>query len=195
MKRSNRTNGPQPPSRRDFDKAALSNLTRNIDKKLNQASSGSESQKKRKHGRAQGEPPQDGPQKNRKRPRPGADARDPVLSKKTSEDPKATLLNEILALSGDEQDLELVGDIDSEIDEVQNDEPPQADKTLRSELAVYAAELGLNDAEPEPADDESEDAEDVARNGYSESDGEDIESGLPPGAHKKLVSHRHRSEP
>ena len=64
-----------------------------------------------------------------------------------------------MALGGDENDLELVGDVDSE-DETYGDRKA-GDKALQAELAKFASGLGFEKVQPEEAiEEEEEDEED-----------------------------------
>ncbi|GAW12051.1 hypothetical protein ANO14919_014070 [Xylariales sp. No.14919] len=66
------------------------------------------------------------------------------------------LLDEIKALGGDEDDYKLVGDIDSDDEAVNNQTGSKdADKLLRAELASFAAGLGFDQVEQDPATEES----------------------------------------
>ncbi|KAK7940790.1 uncharacterized protein PG986_013177 [Apiospora aurea] len=67
------------------------------------------------------------------------------------------LLDEIMALGGDEKDLELVGDVDSE-DETYGDQKG-GDKDLQAELAKFASGLGFEKVQPEEAAEEEEEEE------------------------------------
>lgn len=72
------------------------------------------------------------------------------------------LLAEILALGGDEDDLELINGVDSD-DEVTNDTKAPVDKKLRAELAALSKELGFAELAPQEAsEDEAEDEDDEA---------------------------------
>lgn len=62
-----------------------------------------------------------------------------------------------MALGGDENDLELVGDIDSE-DETYGDQKV-GDKALQDELAKFASGLGFEKVQPEEAVEEEEEEE------------------------------------
>jgi ribosome biogenesis protein MAK21 len=53
------------------------------------------------------------------------------------------LLNEIKALGGDERDLELVGDIESEFDGEHSSHQEELDSNLQADLQHLAAQLGL----------------------------------------------------
>lgn len=76
------------------------------------------------------------------------------------------LLDEIKALGGDEKDLELIGDVDSEDETVGNS---NIDKSLEAELFKFASGLGFEKVQPEAVADEDLE-EDEAKGGP---DGED----------------------
>ncbi|TVY14859.1 Ribosome biogenesis protein NOC1 [Lachnellula arida] len=77
---------------------------------------------------------------------------------------RETLLQEILALDGTKEDLDLVADADSDEDNQSPDAPP--DKSLKKELAKFVASLGIegqaggdvDESEEEAVDEEGEDS-------------------------------------
>lgn len=71
---------------------------------------------------------------------------------------KNVLLEEILALGGNEDDLDLVGDADSD-DEAALASSANPDKDLQAELAQFAAALGFDKVAPVPDEDEDQDNE------------------------------------
>ncbi|KAH8645483.1 CBF/Mak21 family-domain-containing protein [Xylariales sp. PMI_506] len=162
-----------------FDDAALASLTSKIDKKL------SEKGKDKKKPQSQASP-QAKPNLKRKRQEDKTEQvtkkrNDPPKretngqhKKQNKHDKKASkpasngaissdvnvLLEEIKALGGDEKDLELVGDIESE-DETFGDasNTTQLDKSFQAELAKFASALGFEKVQPEELEEEEEDAE------------------------------------
>ncbi|KAI1821921.1 CBF/Mak21 family-domain-containing protein [Xylaria intraflava] len=90
------------------------------------------------------------------------------------------LLDEIKALGGDEDDLKLVGNIDSD-DETVNDKTSSkdVDKSLRAELASFAAGLGFAQVEPDSVESDAEidqDNENTSGNDDEASDDETEET-------------------
>ncbi|KAJ6781036.1 hypothetical protein PWT90_04776 [Aphanocladium album] len=85
-----------------------------------------------------------------------------------SRNDQEALLAEILALGGDEDDLELINGVDSD-DEVVGDSKAPVDKKLRDELAALSKELGFAEIAPQEAS-EDEIEEEV---GEEEDDRED----------------------
>ncbi|EGX90225.1 CCAAT-box-binding transcription factor [Cordyceps militaris CM01] len=84
------------------------------------------------------------------------------------------LLAEILALGGDEDDLELINGVDSE-DEVVGDSKTPVDKKLKDDLAALSKELGFSKfTPPEASEDEvEEDAETEEDDDEDDEDDED----------------------
>ncbi|KAI1482483.1 hypothetical protein K445DRAFT_313377 [Daldinia sp. EC12] len=170
-----------------FDDAALSKLTAKIDSKLAESKKapGKKDQGKRKRDQT-ADLIQSPPNKRKTISKPN-DNKANRNSKKTqkptnsSEKPNSnTLLDEIKALGGDEEDLKLIDGVNSEDEEPENAKSKKnADKDLRAELAKFAAGLGFDDVRPEfdaeEADgvdeDENED-EDGPSEGESESEPE-----------------------
>ncbi|KAJ2977197.1 hypothetical protein NUW58_g7883 [Xylaria curta] len=70
---------------------------------------------------------------------------------------ESSLLDEIKALGGDEDDFKLVEDIDSDDEAVNNQaDNKDADKLLRAELASFAAGLGFDQVEQDAASEDSD---------------------------------------
>lgn len=91
------------------------------------------------------------------------------------------LLAEILALGGDEDDLELINGVDSD-DEVVGESKAPVDKKLRDELAALSKELGFAEfAPPEASEDEVvEESEEVAEEDEEEDEeDEEVEEKAP----------------
>ncbi|KAH7026362.1 CBF/Mak21 family-domain-containing protein [Microdochium trichocladiopsis] len=91
-----------------------------------------------------------GPASSRRQKHHGAPASD-----KPAPGDKNVLLEEIIALGGNEEDLDLVGDADSD-DEGALVSVSNADKDLRAELAQFAAALGFDKIAPTNDEDEDE---------------------------------------
>ncbi|KAI1868708.1 uncharacterized protein JN550_006283 [Neoarthrinium moseri] len=106
--------------------------------------------------------------RNDQPPKKDAKGKKDKKDKKSPNGPKPTqngatssnvLLDEIRALGGDEDDLKLVGDIDSEdetFDDYVKTNGKNADKDLQSELAKFALGLGFEKVQAEVADEEVE---------------------------------------
>jgi ribosome biogenesis protein MAK21 len=131
--------------------------------------------------------PQDKPNLKRKRPddktehaakkrqdQPKRDFKDRSDRKSKNTDEKApkpsqngasssnVLLDEIKALGGDEHDLELVGDIDSDDENLGGDgNSNKLDKALQAELAKFASGLGFEKVQPEEAEEDDDAAEEA----------------------------------
>jgi ribosome biogenesis protein MAK21 len=98
---------------------------------------------------------------------------------------RVTLLQEILALGGTEEDLELVADAASDDEELDARDSAAPDKALKKELAKFVASLGI-DAQIEAEEGESEDDQAVDDEWEEVSDldaetesGDDIEEAKP----------------
>ncbi|KAI2616550.1 CBF-domain-containing protein [Hypoxylon sp. NC1633] len=180
-----------------FDDAALSKLTAKIDSKLAESKKnhGRNDQGKRKRDQiADAVQPPPNKRKNTSNPKSKSKPNNDKTSansrprKPTASSEKAsssTLLDEIRALGGDEEDLKLVEDVNSE-DEGLTDEKSKksADKDLRADLAKFAAGLGFDNVRPESGTEESdEDVNDA--NGNDEDEDED-EVSEPETAEKTL---------
>lgn len=176
-----RTKEKKKAEKPTFDETALAQLTNRIDKSL--GDTGTQFPDKRKRQRDS----DDGPDSKRRQTRPSESKpqggpRDGRKTKQTS-----VLLDEILALGGDEDDLELVANLDSDNEggaAPQPKTPSEAplDKSLRDELAQFASSLGFSkvheDEDPDTEDDNGDDGEmdDTPSNGAEEgSEAEDSE--------------------
>ncbi|KAI0828379.1 CBF-domain-containing protein [Hypoxylon sp. FL0890] len=161
-----------------FDDAALSKLTAKIEGKLTESkqTQGKKDQGKRKRDQTVDsvQPP---PNKRKNTSRPNNNKLDnkskkiqkPAASKKAD---SSTLLDEIKALGGDEDDLKLVEDVNSEDEELDHGKVKKnVDKDLRAELAKFAAGLGFDNVRPEADAEESD--EDMAEADGAEEDEED----------------------
>ncbi|KAH9998073.1 CBF-domain-containing protein [Xylariaceae sp. FL0662B] len=143
-----------------FDDALLSKLTAKIDSKLAESKTSGKNDRGKRKREQTAETVQPPPKKrNPANPNP---IRDNPKSKQPKQRPSEpansdVLLEEIKALGGDEDDLKLVGDVDSGDEEVTNHKGKKdADKSLRAELAKFAAELGLDNVSPDSATEESD---------------------------------------
>lgn len=160
-----------------FDEAALAHLTSKIDKSL--ANSKKQAPVKRKRQRDN----DDGPDSKRRQT-------SPVVPKpkgahgEERKNKQLSLLDEILALGGDEADLELVANVDSGNED--GDAPkfkiPAADtlvdKALKDELTQFASSLGFHkfhQDEQDPATDDSDGTEDTSSSGPEEDNEEEEE--------------------
>lgn len=155
-----------------FNDAALSKLTAKIDSKLAESkkTKGKDDTGKRKREQtadtAQPPPKKRNAPKSKPNSKPGSkpsskpngdNAKSKPRKERTSEAASVdVLLQEIKALGGDEDDLKLVGDIDSDDEEINNHKEKNADKSLRAELAKFAAGLGFEKVNPESTIEESE---------------------------------------
>ncbi|KAI0151964.1 CBF-domain-containing protein [Hypoxylon sp. NC0597] len=174
-----------------FDDAALWKLTAEIQSKLesklteSKQTKGKKDQGKRKRDQT-AEPVQSPPNKRKNTSGPNNNkggnklkkTQKPTTSKKAD---LSTLLDEIKALGGDEDDLKLVEDVDSEDEELDNDKGNKnADKGLRAELAKFAAGLGFDDVRPEAVAEESD--EDMAEADGAEEDENEDDDGSSQGS-------------
>lgn len=159
-----------------FDDSALTQLTASIEKKL--GGKPDWENKKPQHGGKRKRP--DGPatdnpnneplskkRPTRKGPSDRIKAHQPQA--KPAKTPSSTLLEEIRLLGGDENDLELIENVDSDAEEGDGskqakDTEAEVDDIFKNELAKFAASLGLEklrqevEAESE-ADEEEEEVE------------------------------------
>lgn len=168
-KRTKAQNGAKPV----FDETALSKLTAKIDtdlanpkpkSKLKDQKQKDERPAKRK--RSENDVKDATPNKRQaKEPknRPAKPSKKAAKESSAPKDKKAELLQEILALGGDENDLDIIAGVDSDVEEGQQAKPKEApaemDKSLKNELAKFAAGLGFEKVRDEDAatdDDEGE---------------------------------------
>ncbi|KAI1269194.1 CBF-domain-containing protein [Xylariaceae sp. FL1019] len=103
-----------------------------------------------------------------------------------------TLLDEIKALGGDENDYKLIDGVESDDDEVNYQKSDKsADKTLRAELAKFAAGLGFDEVAPEPAsddeDDEPEDEEGEEDDNKEEESADEAQDGTIKEPNRKTI--------
>ncbi|KAI0176636.1 CBF/Mak21 family-domain-containing protein [Pestalotiopsis sp. NC0098] len=177
-----------------FDDNALSKLTEKIDQKLSESKKAPKKKQSQQNLKSP-QSKQDKPDLKRKRQddkaepaakkrndQPKKDFKDKIANKKNSKSNKKgpkpaqngaengasssnTLLDEIRALGGDEKDLDLIGDVDSDDENIGGG---GLDKALQAELAKFASGLGFEKVQPEEADEEEEEEVEEA-----EQDGED----------------------
>ena len=191
-----------------FDESALSALTETIDKGLGKGKKSETAQPQAKQGKKGGK--QD--KKN-----PGSRANGIALGKKrdasgnvippTEAEPskeqsaRDVLLQEILALGGTEEDLDLLDGVESDEDEILEDAQTSGkDSSLNKELSKFVASLGIegqvnaeaseSEVEEEQEDDEDDDEEDEGSEDESadESDEQEAEAKAPqpaPAVEKK----------
>ena len=157
-----------------FDDSALNQLTASIEQKL--GGKPDWENKKPQHGgkrKRQDGPVTDNPNNEplkkrpaRKGPSDRAKAAQPQA--KPAKTPSSTLLEEIRALGGDENDLELIENVDSDAEEGEGPKKPkdveeEVDDKFKNELAKFAASLGLEklrqEVEVEEEEEEEEDEE------------------------------------
>lgn len=219
-KRTKAQNGAKPV----FDEAALSKLTAKIDTDLanpkpksNPKNQKQKEERPAKRKRSETDVKDATPNKRQAQEpknRSAKPSKKPTKESKTPKDKKAELLQEILALGGDENDLDIIAGVDSDVEEGQGPRPKEApvemDKTLKNELAKFAAGLGFEKVRDEDAatdDDEEEVEEEESEAGEDEEEveGEEWEDepeseqdAKEPAAEKqsrsaagKLVSMRH----
>ncbi|KAK3394860.1 CBF/Mak21 family-domain-containing protein [Podospora didyma] len=150
-----------------FDENALEQLTTKIDMSLSKSEELSTNRKRPHEGG-------DDADSKRRQIRPSGQKDQERRKAKSSENSTAdTLLEEILALGGDQDDLELVANVDSG-DEGGDAEKPKLsqdislDKSFRDELAKFASSLGISNVLED---------DDVHTDDASEEFSEDIEAG------------------
>lgn len=218
-KRTKAQNGAKPV----FDESALSKLTAKLETDLAspKPKSKPKDQKQKderpaKRKRSENDAKDATPNKRQaKEPksRPAQDSKKTAKENKAPKDKKAELLQEILALGGDENDLDIIAGVDSDVEEGQGPRPKEApvemDKALKNELAKFAAGLGFekvrdedaatDDGEGEGEESEAADEEEEEEEGDEwEDEPEPEKGGKEPVAEKqsrsaagKLVSMRH----
>ncbi|KAK0729435.1 CBF/Mak21 family-domain-containing protein [Apiosordaria backusii] len=166
-----RTKDKKRAGKPTFDEVALAQLTSKIDQSLG----GSENREATKRKRPRDS--DDAPNSKRRQTKPHEQ---PKQGART--DKHAVLLDEILALGGDKEDLELVANLESDNEEGDAPKPkPVAtdaslDDALRHELAKFASSLGfqkLRAEEEDPDTDESEPEDEDVDSGGAELDIED----------------------
>ncbi|KAI2472162.1 CBF-domain-containing protein [Annulohypoxylon bovei var. microspora] len=151
-----------------FDDTALSTLTAKIENKLTESkqprSKKGEGKRKLDQTVDSVQPPPNKKKnksepKGRKNDNKSKKAQKPITTSKKAG--SSSLLDEIKALGGDEEDLKLVEDVNSEDEELDNGKGKKnADKGLRAELAKFASGLGFDDVKPDDDIDEVDGVED-----------------------------------
>jgi len=175
-----------------FDDSALNQLTATIEKKL--GGKPDWENKKPQHGgkrKRQDGPATDNPNNEplkkrpaRKGPNDRAKAAQPQA--KPAKTPSSTLLEEIRALGGDENDLELIENVDSDAEVAEGPKKPkdveeEVDDKFKNELAKFAASLGLEKLRQEAQVEEEEEEGDAEPEGEEEEEeSEDGEEAQPP---------------
>jgi ribosome biogenesis protein MAK21 len=214
-KRSKAQNGAKPA----FDEAALSKLTAKIETDLanpkpksNPKVQHQKNERPAKRKRSENDVKDGTPNKRQAqepKSRPAKPSKNIAKEIKAPKDKKAELLEEILALGGDEDDLDIIAGVDSDVEEGQQQKPKEApaemDKALKKELAKFAAGLGFDkvrdkdtatDDEGEEAEEESEapDDEDEAEgDGWEDEDGDEPETEQEEGVKEPAAEKQSRS--
>ncbi|KAJ3947494.1 RNA-binding ribosome biosynthesis protein mak21 [Colletotrichum tropicale] len=189
-----------------LNEQSLTALTAKIDKNLGtKPNDGSNTtNKKRKHA-------SDGPSaspRQRKKLSPGSQEPRRAVStnSKTSKSDslsREALLEEIRALGGDEEDLQLIGDVDSDQEDTNGAEGSSiaVDSKLQGELAAFAAQLGLQQYHEQEtiggSDEGGGSDDDVESVSESENGGEDSEAettGSEADNHQEEILEEHRKE-
>ncbi|KAK3984286.1 putative ribosome biogenesis protein [Cladorrhinum sp. PSN332] len=142
-----------------FDENALAALTSRIDKSLGGSEESAATKRKRQRDTDDGL----GPDSKRRQTK----TQNEQHQKGGKKDKQSVLLDEILALGGDEDDLELVANVDSDNEESSEPKPKPSqetavDESLWNELAQFASALGfqkLRDEVEDVATDEEEEPE------------------------------------
>jgi ribosome biogenesis protein MAK21 len=96
----------------------------------------------------------------------------------TTKDAREVLLQEILALGGTEEDLDLVAGAASDDEDVSGDKMSAQDKSLKKELARFVAGLGIEGASVEDASEPEAEVEEEGED-WEETDAS-VESGRAP---------------
>ncbi|PHH91744.1 hypothetical protein CDD83_10448 [Cordyceps sp. RAO-2017] len=134
--------GSQPAKeRKGFDEDALTRLTSKLDQSL------SANDHKRK------KPPTNVSSKQQPKRHRGPEDNAPKRAATDRRDDQADLLAEIKALGGDERDLELINDVDSDDETYAKDSKGPVDESLKRELAALSKQLGFADIAPPEASD------------------------------------------
>lgn len=194
-----KSKGQKGPAKPAFDETALSKLTAKIDTELSKPKSKEPKQKDERSGKRKRNDNDGGKDANPKKRHTQEPLHGSKNPKKTPNDKKAELLEEIRLLGGDEADLELVAGVDSDAEEggdakQSKPTPADMDKALQTELANFAAGLGFDkvrdedgttddELEQEPESQPNEDGEWEDAPGEEESENEeeeDAEEEAPP---------------
>jgi ribosome biogenesis protein MAK21 len=110
-----------------------------------------------------------------------------------AKDDRGTLLKEILALGGTEEDLDLVAGAASDDEDVEGDNGPAQDKSFKKDLAKFVAGLGIEGAAVEDASEPEAEQEEQGEEEWEEASDLDSpeESDVPDGPEespKKLAT-------
>ncbi|SPQ18933.1 c851615e-6678-40a1-aeb3-6c1f3d48bafe [Thermothielavioides terrestris] len=150
----------QSAAKPSFDESALARLTSKIDKSLADSEKARTPERKRKRGN------EDGHSSKRRHTDPSVPESQTGRPNERSSKQAPTLLDEILALGGNEDDLELVANVDSGDEGADGPRPkavsdPLIDDSLRDEIAKFASTLGFakfrETEDPDTDDDSDED--------------------------------------
>lgn len=156
---------------RSFNEDTLAQLTSRIDQSL----SGKDQKRK--------QPPTNASDKQQPKRQRGPENGQPKSGPKDRKDDQAALLAEIKALGGDEKDLELINEVNSDDEDYVKDSKRPVDKRLKEELAALSKELGFAEIAPEAASDvdegEEEEDEDDGGEDDEEEEQDDAESDTP----------------
>ncbi|CAH0000978.1 unnamed protein product [Clonostachys byssicola] len=147
----------RPQGSRKFDENALEHLTSQIDQNLK----GGRDQKRKNP------PGSDSTSRDSKRQRSSSGA-----PKSAPKDDTELLLAEIKALGGDEKDLDLIKDVNSDDEELANEQKQSVDKSLKDEILAFSKSLGFAEYQPSEASEEEAEA-DQDDGGEAEEDDED----------------------
>ncbi|EQK99643.1 CCAAT-box-binding transcription factor [Ophiocordyceps sinensis CO18] len=165
-KATKKTKGAHPSNEaKGLDEGALAKITSDIEKSL----SGNNHKRKK--------PPTNTSSKQQPKRLRGPEAKPTQDASKGGKGDQAALLAEIKALGGDEQDLELINEVDSDDEDYIKDSKRSVDKTLKQDLSALSKELGFAEMEPEEASDEGE--------GDDEEGEDDDDDGTSPAEAKK----------
>lgn len=186
-KRTKAQNGAKPV----FDESALSKLTAKLETDLASPKPKSKpkdqkpkderpAKRKRNENDAKDTTPNKRQAKEPKN-RPAQDSKKTTKESKAPRDKKAELLQEILALGGDENDLDIIAGVDSDVEEGQGprqkEAPVEMDKSLKNELAKFAAGLGFEKVRDEDAATDDGEAEVEESEAADEEEEEEEEEG------------------
>jgi ribosome biogenesis protein MAK21 len=150
----------QSAAKPSFDESALARLTSKIDKSLADSEKARTPERKRKRDN------EDGHGSKRRHTDPSVPESQTGRPNERSSKQAPTLLDEILALGGNEDDLELVANVDSGDEGADGPRPkavsdPLIDDSLRDEIAKFASTLGFakfrETEDPDTDDDSDED--------------------------------------
>lgn len=145
-----------------FDEQALNKLTKSIETTINSKSP--KTAEKNSNGPREGKAPKQG----KKRDSQG-NVKD--RSESNSADDRETLLQEILALGGTEEDLDLIAGAVSDDEDLGGAAPATSNKDLKKELAKFVAGLGIEGHVEEESAGEEED-----QDGHWEDSDDEVES-------------------